>query len=343
MKKYFLYKNYGIENNAGPKAKRDIDTILKNIDFKGIEFNIPSNKYLRPFVSKFMWKRLLRNRFNSLIICQYPFYSHILEKDLTKEILKEKRKKKNNTFVAFIHDIESLRLNPDDVNKIKTDLRIINSFDFVVCHNSQMKKWLMMNGITSQIMVLELFDYLSKDIVNLNKNVTDFKYLNFAGNIMKAKFLTQKFTNLNLNIFGPNFSDKLNQPNYSYKGEFSPEEVPLQINGGFGLIWDGTGSNQPNGVYGNYLKYITPHKLSLYLRSGIPVIAWTKSAIAPYIIENNVGFVINDLTEIDEKVNSLTVAQYQAMKKNCMNISNKIQEGKYTKNVITKIINKISN
>lgn len=336
MEKYFLYQEYGNENNAGPKAKKDINQILSNLDFKGIEFEIPANKYLRPVLSRITWKKKLSRISNSLIVCQYPFYSHIFENSLTKEI-KHQKYKKNNIFVAFIHDIETLRREPNNLKKINLELSVLNSFDYLVCHNSNMKRWLLKNGINSQILVLDLFDYLASSQPVEQKIDKEFRVLNYAGNLSKSIFLKNAFTKLPVNIFGPNYSSEYNLKNYQYKGEFTPEEIPRHINNGFGLIWDGNSIQEPENSFGNYLKYITPHKFSLYLRSGVPVIAWSKSAISKFIVENKIGVVLDDLTDVDNELAKITLPEYKQMKNNCYNFSRKLQEGFYTQRVITEI------
>lgn len=338
MKKYFLYQDYGNENNAGPKAKNDVNKILDKKDFRGISFKIPSNQYIRPLVAKHIWKKRLRNLNNSLVICQYPFYSHVIEKSLVREIIFQRKKYKDNKYVAFIHDIESLRQNPDDKEHIDRELNILNEFDVLVCHNLCMKQWLIENGITSKIYILNLFDYLSKSKFEINNQTNiNYKVLNFAGNLKKANFLREPFTVLDINIYGPNYDKNFNRKNYHYKGEFSPEEIPDHINNGFGLIWDGKNSKSPTGAYGNYLRYITPHKFSLYLRSGVPVIAWKDSAIASYIEDNSLGFVIESLDEIDQLISNMTYEKYVEMKNNCLEFSQKLGNGFFTKQVLKKI------
>lgn len=334
MNKFYLYNNYGTENNAGPKAKEDINSILADEGYKGIKFSIPKNKYIRPIISSYIWKNKFKNIFKSLIVIQYPFYSHILEKSLAKEI--KHQHKKENTFVAFIHDIESLRQNPNDKKKISEELNILNHFDYLVCHNERMKKWLQTNGITSKILVLNVFDYLSPEFTFADNDT--YQTINFAGNLEKSKFLKEKFTNYTLNLFGPNFREEYNvNNNCHFLGEFSPEEVPKNIKSGFGLIWDGSGIDHPSGTYGNYLKYITPHKFSLYLRSGIPVIAWSKSAIGKYITDNQLGFVIDDLSELDPKINGISLDEYLKMRVESRKFSDKVKNGFFTKRILQQI------
>ena len=56
----------------------------------------------------------------------------------------------------------------------------------------------------------------------------------------------------------------------------------------FGLVWDGTSLDGCNGRYGEYLKFNNPHKTSLYLSCGIPVIIWKEAALADFVEEHKV-------------------------------------------------------
>ena len=76
---------------------------------------------------------------------------------------------------------------------------------------------------------------------------------------------------------------KLRGKNVKYCGQYKPEELPEKLEGGFGLVWDGDDLGACTGVFGEYMKYNNPHKTSLYLASGLPVIIWEKAAMAKYI------------------------------------------------------------
>ena len=63
----------------------------------------------------------------------------------------------------------------------------------------------------------------------------------------------------------------------------------LNLFGSFGLVWDGMSSETCKGSFGEYLRINNPHKTSLYLASGIPVIIWSKAALAEFIEKNKCG------------------------------------------------------
>ena len=51
---------------------------------------------------------------------------------------------------------------------------------------------------------------------------------------------------------------------------------------------------------GEYLQYNAPHKMSLYIRCGLPIIVWEKAGLAPFVKKNNVGICISSLTELED-------------------------------------------
>lgn len=61
-----------------------------------------------------------------------------------------------------------------------------------------------------------------------------------------------------------------------WHGSFKPEESPEHLQG----VWDGDSVDTCAGNTGAYLRYNNPHKTSLYLACGMPVIVWKEAAIA---------------------------------------------------------------
>lgn len=330
MKKYYLQYDYGTGNNAGPKAKKDINRILATDNYQQIKVKFPKNKFYRLMQAPIIWKKSMVNIHDSIIVMQYPLYSDLYNKFLFKEIVKQK--KNNNKFVVFIHDIETLRNTPDDEESIQKEINRLKVFDYVICHNDSMKLWLKSEGINVPMYSLKLFDYLSnskKYSNNLSSNI-----INYAGNLNKALFLKQKFSNKKIYVYGPNKA--VNFSSAEYKGQYSPEEIPLHINQGWGLVWDGDSITSPKGNMGNYLRYITPHKLSMYIRSGIPVIVWKQSAAYNFVKSNNIGIGIDLLTDVDTKLDDISISQYARMRANVLELAQKLNEGYFTKEALGK-------
>lgn len=249
---------------------------------------------------------------------------------------------RNKTFL-FLHDIDSLR--SEDNSGLQKEISILNRAVCVVVHNECMHKFLVQNGLKCKILNLEVFDYLLKNPFPL-QNFKLKKEIVFAGNLAKSYFLrSYKLSKLGLmfNLYGPGFDkNAIISKSIVYKGSYNPEEIPYKIEGSFGLIWDGDSLENCSGIYGKYLKYNNPHKLSLYIASGIPVITWKEAAIADFIEKYNIGFTVNSLYEISDVIDRLTLSEYEKYKKNLKILQKKVCSGFFTQKALDKIIEMIN-
>lgn len=83
-------------------------------------------------------------------------------------------------------------------------------------------------------------------------------------------------------------------------------------------MWDGDGINGCSGNTGEYLRYNNPHKLSLYMVSGLPVVIWSKAAEAEFVINNKVGVVvddINDFNDVFDKIDEKLITKWLKIQK----------------------------
>lgn len=347
MNIYYVSEISDKGNNAGTKARNDIENIFltkgwnKINDFP-IEAKIGSNSLLYYTKNYFNALRLaikLKNIERGLVFYQYP----ILKRAITKKAINKINDNVNLCFL--IHDLNSLR-SPKEQRKIllKEEINVLNKAMIVITHNSKMSKILIDNGLKSKVIELEVFDYLNdKYDINIPRKFA--KEVVYAGNLKQEKnnFLTDLLLNENLdfklNLYGPNFDkESLIYKNIKYKGSFSPEEVICKLDGSFGLIWDGDSIDTCSGLYGEYLKYNNPHKLSLYISSRLPLIVWEESAVAEIVLKENIGFTVKSITEISEKINSITENEYHEYITNISKIRSKLAKGEYTNNAMLKAI-----
>ena len=112
-----------------------------------------------------------------------------------------------------------------------------------------------------------------------------------------------------------------------YKGSFPADKIPAKLTEGFGLVWDGNSLEGCTGESGQYLKYNNPHKLSLYLSSGLPVVIWSGAAEAPFVKEHGVGICVDSLYNLQSRFNLLTSHEYQQMVQNAQDIAKLLKSG----------------
>lgn len=337
----FIGENTGKGNHAGNKARKDINDICEElfgspyVSYRQRSFHSFTEKIvyvLAPaHLIDFFRMFCLRDR---IIVMQYPFYCNPLLKKLFYKIINL------NKIVLLIHDVDALR-NFGDIT-MDEEISLFNQCDCLIVHNEKMLMALNKLGVTSKMISLNVFDYLRKTTTCPGRSFSS--QIAFAGNLSKSTFLNKLglLTDLSFNLYGPNFNgEKIKTSNIQYCGSYSPDIIPCKLEGSFGLIWDGNSIETCTGSFGNYIRYNNPHKLSLYISSGLPVIAWSQAAIADFIKQNNIGFCVENLKDIPKRLSTLTKNDYDKYHENIKNIQDDVIHGVYTKNALCKAITNI--
>ena len=327
-------------NTAGPKAREDIDSILKSCGLEPllpIEYGLLSYKNNRFRIDYWRFLFSLCNIKNRWIVLQYPVYSGRIEKKIIDRLIH------NNHLIFFIHDLEYLRFK-NTKSRLQYEIDLLNKASIIVSHNSYMTKRLQQDGVTVPILELQLFDYL------LSTPVPGHSYkfgrqIAYAGNLgiiaLKNAFLLNETIQdlpVDFLLYGPGFDKNLLKwSNIKYSGSYSPTEIPHKLEGSFGLIWDGNSVTTCDGQAGEYMRYNNPHKLSLYIVAGLPVIVWKESAIAKFVRTFNIGITVDSLADISEEIQKTGVEEYNQMLHNIQDLQMKISSGFFTKNVLQAI------
>lgn len=348
---YYVRTKVIKEFHAGNKAREDCEEIFETLNFKVLDVkstNFSKNKFYEK-LQKYYY--LLRNipiyikGYKSLkkkdtIFYQFPFTS------VSERILLGIVKLKKVKVVLIIHDLDGIR--EKNLKKLEKEMKILKSADQLISHNNKMTKLLKEKyNIWLPIKELLIFDYLVKEEnkqleVKIEKKINEQKIICYAGNLdsKKSSFIYKLYqiNNIKFNIYGINYNKSLNKNSFCYCGAYPPNVIHTKLLGDYGLIWDGNSLKMCEGLYGEYLKYNNPHKLSLYIVSGLPIIVWNKAAIADYIIENNLGITISSLEEIEEKISNITEKEYKIMKENVLKLQEKIKKGEVLKQILNKIL-----
>ena len=325
--KYYLKEFYVKEKHAGSKARLDAEKIMLEEGYQPFFQNNDSNP--------------ITLTENDVLILQFPLLWHSLKTLILTKLL---RKRKFKAYL-LIHDIESLRNRSiksfQDVKyailHFLQNKTVLERVDGIIAHNDKMKAVLVQLGIPEEkIISLEIFDYLIPDYEV--KKTYEKRTVLLAGNfdIKKTKYARQLPDNPEFSIYGINFEEENLPKNVHYKGAFSPEELPYYLEGGFGLVWDGDSPYTCSGMFGEYLKMNNPHKASLYLASGFPIIVWRQSALSDFVTKNNCGILVDSLFEIAERLDSISNDEYEVLIRNSKKIGDNIRNGYYLKIALEK-------
>lgn len=330
------------EQHAGQKARRDIQMLADQMGMQRLVFHGaqtagkgPKGKLMLVLAGAFNWLRLLVTvRRNALVFFQYP-HRPVKSARLGKVALPLIRRLKHIRFAALVHDLDSLR-NLHGEGAVYSDKVFLPLFDHIICHNEKMKQYLMKQGVKEQqLTVLQIFDYLI-DPLPEREMPKEFS-LCIAGNLSpeQSGYLYQLIDdserNYPLHLYGPGFEGKTDaNKRVFYHGVLPADELPYHLEGAYGLVWGGDSVDSCTGNFGTYLQYNNPHKLSLYLASGMPVILWELAATAQFVKEHQVGMAVAGLKELNKKEGAVDACALRKVQK-------EIAAGRHFEAVLNKI------
>ncbi|WP_019784702.1 sugar transferase, partial [Streptococcus sobrinus] len=290
------------------------------------------------------WKQAFHSiQAGSLLLLQHPFHHRQLGRE---KFLRRLKEEKQVRFICLVHDVEELRnvsyLN-NDQHKKEFDF-MLELADQLIVHNQAMKEFFLSKGLPEgKLVVLGIFDYLTElepDEARFSKSVT------IAGNLSpyKSPYIEKigELEGISFDLYGPNYVQQDSGEQVRYHGSFPPDQLPSQLKQGFGLVWDGDSIDECNGPFGNYLRYNNPHKLSLYIASGLPVIVWSQAALAGFVQEQGIGLVVDSLRDLSQAFEELDQASYQTYAQNCLRLSKDLRSGHYCQEALNQAQSRLS-
>lgn len=331
----------GIEVNgktAGSKAQKDINQFAEEIGYTPVKYTISGGR-ISQFIERWTFKKKLdKIPESSVVLLQYP-----LAGNLEPELLKYTEKRQDLNVILLIHDLDILR-NSSNTSGQEIEKKLLHRVNKIIVHNSLMKKKLLeqFDNLDPDNMVeLELFDYICDLPESDKKKPADKNIVVVAGNLSKKKSgyvykLGKNVGGLTFHLYGINFIEEDAQ-NAVYHGSFQPEELPTKMEQGFGLVWDGGELQKCSGDFGEYLKYNNPHKLSLYIAAGMPVIVWSQSAVKLLVEKEHIGLVIDSVTDLEKRIAMLSDEEYQVMTRNAKRLSKKVRKGYFIKRALSEV------
>lgn len=245
--------------------------------------------------------------------------------------------------IMLIHDLPTLRYQSaaDLANRAPEVNDNLSYADVLIVHNRRMLDWMAKHGTPqSKMLSIDLFDYLTEAPLSLEpvdaccrRSIAIPGYLALSSSGFLAKL--HEINDIEWQLYGVAFeSNKVAGSNVHYHGSVSPETLPSQMKCGFGLIWYGSSIDVCDGFLGRYVQYINPHKFSLFMAAGVPVIVWAKSAMADFVRANAVGLVVNSLRDIPKAIEALSDADYFDMRANALRLAESVRAGMFTRTAL---------
>ena len=330
------------DSNAGSKAPFDVQKVAERLGYKRIDIHFLTGGNKETNAQK--WS-IQQNRSDweecynmlpkkSILLVQIPCRQ--LQEARHDTILRLRREK-NIKIIALIHDIESLRVQYNDETLQQDFNFMVKNADFFIVHTLRMKEYFIKTfGVSAdRVTSLDLFDYLME--YDRVEQVKFERAITVAGNLdpFKSKYVYKlKDLRVKLNLFGSGYKEEMTDSNVTYHGVFPVDKIPFVLSSGFGLVWDGDSLETCAGYTGRYLRYNSPHKCSLYLAAGLPVIVWKEAAVAGFVQEHGVGIAVSSLFEVPEILESMTEERYNEYLENLVPVSKALREGANTKGAI---------
>ena len=244
---------------------------------------------------------------------------------------------KYNKVILLSHDIEYIRFNFSEMHK-RQYINEYNRCSCIISHNTKYTEVMRADGVTVPIVELEMFDYLYPSPICNHLNDDFSASICFVGNLEKSMFLDQWIStkhSYSIDLIGPG---RGGGGFCNYIGSFPGDIVPKHISSNFGLVWDGESLEDcdKGGNFGQYLRINNPHKFSLYIAAGIPVIVWKKSALANFVQKNGIGICIDSISDIDNVMKKITQNEYKSLLMNVALLQEKVTTGFFLRNALNK-------
>ena len=345
--KYYLKEEFLHDNNvknAGNKARNDVEEIVKREGYQTLVLSVDNWYEMSTLKAQLHKSKAIGQVLNQLkqgdeLLIQFPMLHHSF---FTTSLVKKARKRGVKIYF-IIHDLDALRFMNGQVVSLKHRIRmkiqesgLLGVADGIIAHNPIMKSVLVDKGIAeNKIVSLGIFDHLIPNFQE-KSGLTKDQPIIVAGNLAKEKagYLYALPEEPAYNLYGVGFDESRALANETYFGSFLPDELPVALEGGFGLVWDGDSAETCSGVFGEYLRYNNSHKASLYLASGFPLVVWKQSALSHFVLENGCGIAVSSLSELAEKIRNLSDEEFQKLVSCSQKIGENIRAGYYLKSAL---------
>ena len=238
-----------------------------------------------------------------VVIFQTPTWNGL---EFEREFL-SKLKLLNVKIIVFVHDVIPLMFKANEF-LMQDYINLYNMADSIILPSEAMKEKLLQQGLNvKKIIFQRMWDHPHD--LDLHEPIFK-KEIYFAGNLSRFPELKTWEGTVPLTVFSN--EEQLSLSNQVHiAGWKTDEEMLLGLSkGGFGLVWT-THQNEEQNI--DYYSMNVSYKLSTYLAAGIPVIIPATLSNSDFIVEQGLGFVVDNLEEANLLVEQLSEEAYLQM------------------------------
>ena len=263
-----------------------------------------------------------------VVIFQTPTWNGI---EFEREFL-SKLKLLNVKIIIFVHDVIPLMFKANEF-LMQDYINLYNMADSIILPSEAMKEKLLQNGLNvKKIIFQRMWDHPHD--LDLHEPIFK-KEIYFAGNLSRFPELKTWEGTVPLTVFSN--EEQLSLSNQVHiAGWKTDEEMLLELSkGGFGLVWT-THQNEEQNI--DYYSMNVSYKLSTYLAAGIPVIIPATLSNSDFIVEQGLGFVVDNLEEASHLVEQLSEEAYLQMCSRVRYFSFLLSQGFYAKQFLLQAV-----
>lgn len=263
---------------------------------------------------------------DSMAVVQLPSWNGIAFDEVFIKLLRNRVKK----LVVFVHDFVPLMFE-NNYYLFERYLEAYNLADLAVLPSKKMEVLLREKGLDIPVIIQNIWDHTTS--INLENTPVFHRKIKFAGNIRRFPFVQEWKQDIPLEVYSN--GEELHNEHVKLLGWKNDDQLLRELNeGGFGLVWSENIENQSEREYS---EMNVSFKFSTYLSAGIPIIVNKGLAKQDFVEKYQIGFVAETLDEAVDRVNSMSIEEYNQMVSRVHDISSMIREGFFTQMLLVDI------
>lgn len=347
-----IFDARGERCNAWAKAPHDVAVILQK-EYGAKVLAVPHRRYsVSGRLWERVWYRLEWDFIRLKLLFKWPRRSFVLLQGhflymyqmLGYGFMAFLMRLKKCEYAFLVHDMPGHMIGDDFAGTRLPEgfVRMASRSRGIIVHNAKMAGWFAkgLDGRGVKIVNLECFDYLCGGGLQSGTGDAGADKIVYAGNLSseKSPFLDKlgEVEGVRFELFGAPARESAG--NVVYKGSRKPDDLPGELGEGFGLVWDGDSVETCSGPSGMYLSYNHPHKLSLYLASGMPVVIWRGAAQAGFVEKHGAGIAVESLKELPARLAAISGEERMRLRRNARALGGLLRAGHFTKKAVAQVL-----
>ncbi|MDF2809086.1 MAG: beta,6-galactofuranosyltransferase [Microvirga sp.] len=280
---YFWASKSMDDLRGGAKAKLDVYRILSENGFISSNLKICEKV---PQINRILeLMRLLALPRTTDVVFQFPNYNRFNKFASFLTSLRHR-------VLFVVHDVDSIR----DVPNHQSLSILKRSHGCIVSGN--LWRTAEMQALDLRVQPLECWDYLTSAPATGEWSPAG-KVL-YAGSLSadKAAWLYDDRRQLPLYLAGVNYDLSRKLEADVFLGPFSSDCPSFPADVSWGVVWDGDSPFELAGKAGHYQWFNQPHKFSMYIAIGLPIICCKAAAMAQVVEKYGVGLCVDSLDDV---------------------------------------------